>query len=117
MVNIRTESPIDTNFSVQYGDNSIGTNFSVQYGDNLNFDGSEKNYLGVFIYINGSKVYPGKSSFIFHSKNLAVNNVNELRLIFNRSYISTKRVYIKVPPCGLPAFEEQNNFIFVVAIT
>ena len=29
MVNIRTESPIDTNFSVQYGDNS-------------NFDGSEK---------------------------------------------------------------------------
>ena len=43
MVNIRTESPIDTNFSVQYGDNS-------------NFDGSEKNYLDVFIYINGSKV-------------------------------------------------------------
>ena len=30
MVNIRTESPIDTNFSVQYVDNS-------------NFDGSEKN--------------------------------------------------------------------------
>ena len=94
MVNIRTESPIDTNFSAQYGDKS-------------NFDGSEKNYLDVFIYINGSKVYPGKSSFIFHSKNEAVNNVNDLRLIFNtRSYISTKRVYIKVPPCGLPAFEE-----------
>ena len=93
MVNIRTESPIDTNFSVQYGDNS-------------NFDGSEKNYLAVFIYINGRKVYPGKSSFIFHSKNVAVNNVNDLRLIFNRSYISTKRVYIKVPPCGLTAFEE-----------
>ena len=53
MVNIRTESPIDTNFSVQCGDNS-------------NFDGSEKNYLDVCIYINGSKVYPGKSSFIFH---------------------------------------------------
>ena len=35
MVNIRTESPIDTNFSVQYGDNS-------------NFDGSEINYLDVF---------------------------------------------------------------------
>ena len=86
MVNIRTESPIDTNFSVQYGDNS--------------------NYLDVFIYINGSKVYPGKSSFIFHSKNVAVNNVNDLRLIFNRSYISTNRVYIKVPPCGLTAFEE-----------
>ena len=49
MVNIRTESAIDTNFSVQYGDNS-------------NFDGSEKNYVGVFIYINGSKVYP----FFFH---------------------------------------------------
>ena len=42
MVNIRTESPIDTYFSVQYGDNS-------------NFDGSEK-YLDVFIYIYGSKV-------------------------------------------------------------
>ena len=70
MVNIRTESPIDTYFSVQYGHNS-------------NFDGSEKNYLDVFIYINGSKVYPGKSSSIFHSKNIAVNNVNDLRLIFN----------------------------------
>ena len=93
MVNIRTESPIDTNFSVQFGDNS-------------NFDGSEKNYLDVFIYINGSKVYPGKSSFIFHLKNVAVNNVNDLRLIFNRLYISIKRVYIKVHPCGLTAFEE-----------
>ena len=49
MVNIRTESPIDTYFSVQYGDNS-------------NFDGLEKKYLDVLIYINGSKVYPGKSS-------------------------------------------------------
>ena len=49
MVNIRTESPIDTNFSIQYGDNS-------------NFDGSEKNYLDVFICINGSKEYPGESS-------------------------------------------------------
>ena len=93
MVNIRTESPIVTNFSAQYGDKS-------------NFDWSEKKYLGVFIYINGSKVYPGKSSFIFHSKNVAVNNVNDLRLIFKRSYISTNRVYIKVPPCGLTAFEE-----------
>ena len=85
MVNIRTESPIYTNFSVQYGDNS-------------NFDGSEKNYLDAFIYINGSKLYPGESSFIFHSKNVAVNNANDLRLIFKRSYISIKRVYIKVPP-------------------
>ena len=93
MVNIRTESPIDTNFSVQYGDNS-------------NFDGSEKSYLDVFIYINGSKVYPGKSSFKFHPKNVAVNNVNDLRLIFSRSYISTKMVYINVPPCGLTYFEE-----------
>ena len=93
MVNIRTESAIDSNFSLQYGDNS-------------NFDGSEKNYLDVFIYINGSKVYPGKSSVIFHPKNVPVNNVNDLSLIFNRSYISTKRVYIKVPPCGLTAFEE-----------
>ena len=93
MVNIRTESPIDTNFSVQIEDNS-------------NFDGLEKNYLDVLIYINGSKVYPGKSSFIFQSKNVAVNNVNDLRLIFNRSYISTKKVYFKVYPCGLTAFEE-----------
>ena len=76
MVNIRTEPPIDTNFSVQYWDNS-------------NFDGSEKNYLDVFIYTYGSKVYPVESSFIFHSKNVAVNNVYDLRLIFNRSYIST----------------------------
>ena len=59
----------------------------------------------MFIDIDGSKVYPGKS-FIFHSKNVAVNNVNDLRLIFNRSYLGTKRVYIKVPPCGLTAFEE-----------
>ena len=96
MVNIRTESPIDTNFS-------------VQFWDNFNFDGSKKNYLYLFIYINCSKVYPEKSSFIFHLKNVAVNNVNELRLIFNRSYISTKRAYNKVvppPSCGLTAFED-----------
>ena len=55
MVNIRTESHMDTNFSVKYGVNS-------------NFDGTEKKYLDVFIYINGSKVYPRESSFIFHSK-------------------------------------------------
>ena len=93
MVNIRTEP-------------TIGTNLSIQYGDNSNFDGSEKNYLDDFQNINGSKVYPGERSFIFHSKNVAVNNVNDLRLIFYRSYISTKRVYIKVPPCGLTAFKE-----------
>ena len=92
MVNIRTESPIYTYFSVQIVDNS-------------NFDGSEKNYLDVLIYINGSKVYPGMSSFIFQSKNEAVNNVNDLRPIFNRSY-TTKRVCFKVSPCGLTAFEE-----------
>ena len=85
MVNIRIEFPIDTYFSVQYWDNS-------------KFDASEKKYIAVFIYINGSKVYPGESSFIFHSKNGAVNNNNDLRLIFYRSYTSTKRVYIKVPP-------------------
>ena len=57
--------------------------------------------------LNGSEVYPGKSSFIFHSKNVAVNNVDDLRLIFNRSYMNTKRVYIKVPlPCGLTTFEQ-----------
>ena len=68
--------------------------------------GQKKKYLDVLIYINGIKVYPGKSSLIFHSKNAAVNNVNDLRLIFNRSYISTLRVYFKVSPCGLTAFEE-----------
>ena len=88
MVIIRTESPIDTNFSAQYGDDS-------------NFDGSEKNYLDVFIYINGIKIYPGEPSFTFHSKNVAINYVNDLRLIFNRLYISSKRVYIKVPPVAL----------------
>ena len=93
MVIFRTESPIDTNFSVQIVDNS-------------NFDGSEKKYLDVLIYINCSKVYPGNSSFIFQSKNVAVNNNNDLRLIFNRSYIITKRVYFKVPPCDQTAFEE-----------
>ena len=93
MVKIRTESPIDTYVSIQIVDNS-------------NFDGSEKIYLDVLIYINGSKVYPGKSSFIFQSMNVAVNNVNDLRLIFNRSYMSTKRVYFKMSPCGLTAFEE-----------
>ena len=72
--------------------------------DNSNFDGSEKNYLDVLIYINGSKVYPGKYSSIFQSKNVAVNNVNDLTLIFNRSYVTTKRVYFKVSPCGLTAF-------------
>ena len=71
MVNIRTESHIDTNFS-------------VQYGDNTNFDGSEKKLSNVFIHINGIQVYPWESSFIFHSKSVAVNNVNDLRLIFNR---------------------------------
>ena len=68
--------------------------------------GQKKKYLDVFIYTNGSKVNLGEYSFIFHSKNVAVNNVNDLKMIFNRSYISKKRVYIKVPPCGLTAFEE-----------
>ena len=77
-----------------------------QIVDSSNFDGSEKKYLDVLIYTNGSKVYPGKSSLIFQSKNVAVNNVYDLRLIINRSYTSTKRVYFKVSPCGLTAFEE-----------
>ena len=95
MVNTKTESPLDTNLS-------------VQYGDNTNFDGPEKNYLDVFIYINGTKVCPGEISLIYHSKNVAVNNFNDLRLIFNRSFISTKRVYIKVPPV---AYQPSRNKI------
>ena len=55
MVDTKTESPIDTYFSVQNGDNS-------------NFDWSGKNDIDLFIYINGSKVYPGESSFKFHLK-------------------------------------------------
>ena len=55
MVNIRTESPIDNNFSVQYGIIQI-------------LMGQKKKHLDVFIHINGSKVYPGESFFIFHSR-------------------------------------------------
>ena len=53
----------------------------------------ENIYLDLFIYmyIDGSKVYPKESSIIFHSKNVAVINANDLRPIFNRSYASTKR--------------------------
>ena len=54
----------------------------------------ENIYLDVFIYmyIDGSKVYPTRdSSIIFHLKNVAVINANDLRQIFNRSYASTKR--------------------------
>ena len=57
------------------------------------------------MYINGNKVYL-RVFFIFHSKNVEVHNANDLRLIFNRSNISTKRVYIKVPTCSLTAVEE-----------
>ena len=49
------------------------------------------------VYINGSKVYPVESSFIFHSKNVTVINANDLRPIVYGSYISAKRVCIKVP--------------------
>ena len=42
-MNVRSESPINANFS-------------VQSGDILNFVESEKIYLDVFKYINGSKV-------------------------------------------------------------
>ena len=52
--------------------------------------------LDVFIYNNGSKAYP---------KTVAVITANNLRPIFNRSYMSTKRVYIKVVPCSQTAFE------------
>ena len=66
-------------------------------------------YLDVIIYNYGSKEYSEESSFIFYSKTVAVKYVSDLRLIFNRSHISTKRVYILgAPPplCGLTAFEE-----------
>ena len=57
MLNIRTESNIDTNFSVQFRDISI-------------YYKSENIYLDICLYINGSKVNPGESSSIFHSKML-----------------------------------------------
>ena len=93
MLNIRMESAIYTNCSVQFREFQI---LMCQ----------KKIYLDVFIYINGSKVYPGESSFTFHSKNVAIINAHDLRPIFNRSYISAKRVYIKVAPCDLTAFKE-----------
>ena len=64
--------------------------------------------LGVFIYNNGSKAYlktvynNGSKAY---PKTVAVITANNLRPIFNRSYMSTKRVYIKVVPCSQTAFE------------
>ena len=86
-VDVRTEFPIDSNFSVQSRDIS---------NDNV----SEKiyMYLDVFVYINGNKVYSWESSFIFHSNNVAVINSNDLRPKFNRSYVNIKWMFIKVPP-------------------
>ena len=56
-------------------------------------------FIHFFEIISGSNVYPGESSFIFQSKNLAVINANNLlKPLFNSSYISTKGVSIKVPP-------------------
>ena len=60
----------------------------------------QKKYLDVFIYIYGSKVYPRESSFIFHSKNVAVSNVNDLRLIFNRSLLVQRGWTSRCPPVG-----------------
>ena len=50
----------------------------------------ENIYLDVFIYMY-RKVYPTESSIIFHSKNVAVINANDLRPICNRLYANTKR--------------------------
>ena len=60
----------------------------------------------IFLKISGIKVHPGKSSFIFNLKTVAVINANYLRLIFNKSYISTKRVSSMCSPPGLTTFEE-----------
>ena len=57
MLNIRTESTVNTNSGVEYRDIST-------------FYVSENIYLDICLYINGSKVNPGESSFIFHSKML-----------------------------------------------
>ena len=83
VVNFRTKSDIDTNLSVQFG--AI-----------LNNDESEKTNSDIFTYINGSRVYPWKSSFLSYSNNVAINKVNDLRPTFDMSYICTKRVYTKV---------------------
>ena len=58
---------------------------------------SQKKYLEVFIYSNCSKVYPWDTTFHL-IKSVAVNNVNDFRPTFDRSYISIKMVCIKVPP-------------------
>ena len=57
-------------------------------------------YIKMYLYtlMGGSKVYPGESSFTYHSENVAGGNANDLRPIFNRSYEHTKRMYIKVAP-------------------
>ena len=76
---------------------------------------SEEIYLDIVMYINGSKVYPTRpreSSFIFHSNDLAVINVNSFRPIF-----STKRVYIKVPSLWPISLRRINNFTFVSVVT
>ena len=78
MLNIRTEYSIDTNFNVQ------SRNIS-------NFDASENMYLDGFVYINGSKLYPGESSFIFHSKNVAVIKV--ITQTFSYAFIIELTVY------------------------
>ena len=52
---------------------------------------SEKTYCDAFIYIYGSKVYPGVLSIIFHSKNVAVINVNDLGLILTGHMIEERR--------------------------
>ena len=56
--------------------------------------------LGIFQFFRSQK------NIHISFKNVAVNNVDDFRQIFDGSYISTKRVCIKGPPCGLTAFEE-----------
>ena len=71
----------------------------------------KKIYVDVSININGSKVYPGESFFILFSKNIVVINANNLRPIFNRSYISKTRVYIKEPPPSVIKQSSRNKII------
>ena len=72
-------------------------------------------YIKMYSYtlMDGSKVYPWKSSFIYYSENVAVSNVNDLRQIFNRSYVNTKKMYIKMAPCGLTACEGNKLILFL----
>ena len=69
MLKFRTESSIDTLISV----------FNLAIFQTM----CQKNIFRCIYNIIGSKVYPGESSFLLYSKNVAGINAYDLRLIFD----------------------------------